>query len=645
MDIRPEPVKSKPPLLGDEPLLTPEVSVSPETASSGGKENEMVSKVKQTAINRAHSRVNEAELRTGAANMRTDQAEARTGQANTRTEQAEVRTDQANTRTNQAEVRTEQANTRTEQAEARTEQANDRTQQAEAETIKAEDSEKALSASELSYRRLFETAKDGILILDSVTGRITDVNPYLFSLLGFGRGEMLGKTVAELSPFKDIASNQAMLEKLQHDGYVRYEDLPLQTKHGKLIAVEFVSNVYQAGAQKVIQCNVRDITERKRTELLLKASFKEIVDLKFALDEHAITAITDPSGKITYVNDKFCTISKYTRQELLGQDHRILNSGHHPKEFIRELWTTIASGKVWKGEIKNRAKDGSIYWVDTTIVPFLNEQGKPRQYVAIRADITERKRVEEEIRRLNADLEQRVTERTAQLQAANEELEAFSYSVSHDLRAPLRQVMGFVNLLQEEAGPSLSELSSRHLTTISQSAKRMGQLIDDLLAFSRVGRTELHRTDFELGTLMHESVNDFQAQTTARNIQWTIHPLPGVLADRALLRTVLVNLLANAVKFTGLRAEPKIEIGWVPGDEAETVIFIRDNGAGFDPQYAAKLFGVFQRLHSLAEFEGTGIGLANVQRVIHRHGGRVWAESAVDAGATFYFSLPNRNTA
>jgi PAS domain S-box-containing protein len=471
------------------------------------------------------------------------------------------------------------------------------------------------------------------------------VNPFLFKLLGFSRSEMVGKTVGELSPFKDIESNQAMLERLQKDGYVRYEDLPLETREGRHIAVEFVSNVYQAGDKKVIQCNIRDITERKRTEDQLKASFKEIGDLKFALDEHAIVAITDPQGKITYVNDKFCAISKFSREELLGQDHRLINSSYHPKDFIRELWTTITHGKVWKGEIKNKAKDGSFYWVDTTIVPFLNEQGQPRQYVDIRADITERKAAEENVRQLNVELEQRVVERTAQLQTANEELQAFSYSVSHDLRAPLRHVVGFVELLQQDAGPALSENSLRHLTTISQAAKRMGDLIDDLLAFSRIGRAALQKTDVNLDELVRETLGDFQAETKGRNIVWKIHALPPVRADRALLRMLLVNLISNAVKFTGARAEAKIEIGCAPNGTGETVIFIRDNGAGFDPQYTEKLFGVFQRLHNQAEFEGTGIGLANVQRIIHRHGGRAWAEGVVDGGATFYFSIPKQNGA
>ncbi len=517
-----------------------------------------------------------------------------------------------------------------EQAEARTEQV-------------GVQSDEALRASELSYRRLFEAAKDGILILDVYTGCITDVNPFLVKLLGFSRDEMVGKTVGELSPFKDIESNKVMLARLQKDGYVRYEDLPLETRDGRHIAVEFVSNVYEAGNKKVIQCNVRDITERKRSEEQLRASFREIGDLKSALDEHSIVAITDPQGRITYINDKFCAISQYSREELLGKDHRFINSGYHSKEFIRNLWSTITQGKVWHGELKNRAKDGSYYWEDSTIVPFLNEQGEPRQYVAIRTDITDRKAIEEKIRQLNIDLEQRVVERTAELEAANQELEAFSYSVSHDLRAPLRHIIGFVELLQQEAAPSLSEKSLQYLTTISQSAKRMGELIDDLLAFSRVGRTAMQKTDVNLDKLVREVLGDFQAETKDRKIVWKIQLLPSVRADRALLRMVLVNLISNAVKFTSKRAEATIKIGCASNGNSETVIFIRDNGVGFDPQYADKLFGVFQRLHSQAEFEGTGIGLANVQRIILRHGGRVWAEGAVDGGATFFFSIPNRN--
>jgi signal transduction histidine kinase len=227
-----------------------------------------------------------------------------------------------------------------------------------------------------------------------------------------------------------------------------------------------------------------------------------------------------------------------------------------------------------------------------------------------------------------------------QLQGVNQELEMFSYSVSHDLRAPLRHIQGFVKLLRKDAGPTLSAESLVHLTTISRSAEQMGDLIDDLLSFSRVGRAELQKSLVDLDQLVRETLGDFQVELKERSCVWKIEPLPAVQADRALLRMVLVNLISNAVKFTGARADAEIQIGCVPSENGETVIFIRDNGAGFDPQHADKLFGVFQRLHGEDEFPGTGIGLANVQRIIDRHGGRTWAEGVVNGGATFYFSIP-----
>jgi light-regulated signal transduction histidine kinase (bacteriophytochrome) len=227
-----------------------------------------------------------------------------------------------------------------------------------------------------------------------------------------------------------------------------------------------------------------------------------------------------------------------------------------------------------------------------------------------------------------------------ELKSVNEDLESFSYSVSHDLRNPLGNIMSFAELLQRGAGPSMSPKHHEYLTMISDSANQMLHLIDDLLAFSRMGHTELVKTQVDLEQLVRDVVGDFQAHTAGRNIAWNIHPLPPACADRALLRLALVNLISNAVKFTGTRTEPQIEIGCVPGEDDEITVFIRDNGAGFDARYADKLFGVFQRLHSQEQFEGTGIGLANVQRIIQRHGGRVWAKGAVDAGATFSFSIP-----
>ena len=252
-------------------------------------------------------------------------------------------------------------------------------------------------------------------------------------------------------------------------------------------------------------------------------------------------------------------------------------------------------------------------------------------YHLIHHDINERRRVATELRR-----------RGELLQAANKELEAFSYSVSHDLRAPLRHIDGYASLLSKTAGESLNDKARRYLQTISDSAKQMGQLIDDLLIFSRMGRQEMLRTRVNLDQLVKTVIHDLRLDLQGRTISWTIGSLPEVYGDAAMLRQVFTNLLSNALKFTRHRAGAKIEIGATQPTAGETEIFVRDNGAGFDMQYVNKLFGVFQRLHRNDEFEGTGIGLANVRRIIHRHGGRTRAEGAVDRGATFFFTLPTK---
>jgi len=219
------------------------------------------------------------------------------------------------------------------------------------------------------------------------------------------------------------------------------------------------------------------------------------------------------------------------------------------------------------------------------------------------------------------------------------ELEAFSYSVSHDLRAPLRHVLGYVEMLAQEAGDQLSEEGRRYLKTITDASKEMGELIDDLLAFSRMGRVEMRETSVELDALVQKTLRDLQSTTSGRNIVWKIPPLPVVQGDPAMLKQVLANLLGNAVKYTRPRDSAQIEFGCAGKEDGRIILFVRDNGVGFDPQYAHKLFGVFQRLHRADQFEGTGIGLANVRRIIARHGGRTWAEGEVNEGATFYFTL------
>jgi signal transduction histidine kinase len=259
----------------------------------------------------------------------------------------------------------------------------------------------------------------------------------------------------------------------------------------------------------------------------------------------------------------------------------------------------------------------------------------------LQVEVEQRRHREDEIRKLNQELAQRA----AELEATNKELESFAYSVSHDLRAPLRHMVGYSELLQRQASSLLDEKSHRYIRTILESAKRMGNLIDDLLAFSRIGRAETKKTAVDLEQLVKEVVAEIGQETKGRDIAWKIGALPVCYGDRSMLGLVVVNLVSNAVKFTRMRRPAEIEIGCVDGNKNEIEVFVRDNGAGFDMQYVNKLFGVFQRLHLPEQFEGTGIGLATVQRVIHRHGGKVRAEGAVDQGATFSFSLPKAQDA
>ena len=355
---------------------------------------------------------------------------------------------------------------------------------------------------------------------------------------------------------------------------------------------------------------------------------------------HDTIFVRDMRDVITYWNRGAEEFYGWTAEQVVGKviTHQLLQTVFPaPVEQINaEL---LRTGR-WEGELVHTKRDGTQVVVASRWSVEHDEQGRPLATLETNNDISERKRGEQEILKLNAELEQRVIERTDELKATNKELEAFAYSISHDLRAPLRHMAGYAELLQKNAASIMDAKSQRYMTMILESAKRMGELIDDLLAFSRIGRAETQKTMVSLEQLVKEALDEVRQETEGRNMDWTIGALPNLYGDRSMLRLALVNLVANAVKFTRKRPQPEIEIGCLDGKENEIVVFIRDNGVGFDMKYVNKLFGVFQRLHRAEEFEGTGIGLATVQRIIHRHGGRVWAEGLVDRGATFYFSVP-----
>jgi PAS domain S-box-containing protein len=371
----------------------------------------------------------------------------------------------------------------------------------------------------------------------------------------------------------------------------------------------------------------RDELEREVAERTQQASLLDLT--------HDSILVRGMDDVVTFWNRGAEELYGWRAGEVVGKitTHRLLQTVFPaPLEDVdAEL---LRTGR-WEGEVEHTKADGSRLVVASRWSLRRDEQGKAVAILETNNDITERNRREHEIRTLNGELGKRATE----LEAINKELEAFAYSISHDLRAPLRHMVGFTELLKKHAASLLDDKSQRYVTIILESAKRMGNLIDDLLSFSRIGRSKTRKTTLSLQQLAEEALVEVGQETGGRNIVWRVGTLPAWYGDRSMLRLALVNLVSNAVKFTRTRPQAEIEIACMDQNQDQVVVFIRDNGVGFDMKYVNKLFGVFQRLHGPEEFEGTGIGLATVQRIVHRHGGRVWAEGLVDKGATFFFSL------
>jgi len=350
-----------------------------------------------------------------------------------------------------------------------------------------------------------------------------------------------------------------------------------------------------------------------------------------------ITLVTiSREGKITDVNRATETATGVSRERLIGSDFSDYFT--QPEKAQQGYEQVFARGSVRDYALAIRHTSGSVTDVLYNAALFKTEEGEIEGVFAAARDVTERKHAEEEVRRLNDELEQRVIQRTAQLEAANKELEAFTYSVSHDLRAPLRHISGFSKLLTEEYGSNLPTDAQHHLQRIQEGTRRMGLLVDDLLNLGRVGRHEVRLQVTGLTSVANEAVAELKADCEGRQVEWKIGSLPFVECDPALMRQVFRNLLSNAVKFTRPRSQAVIEVGQRE-QEGRPVVFVRDNGVGFNMKYSDKLFGVFQRLHRPEDFEGTGVGLATVQRIVQKHGGRIWAEAELDKGATFYFTL------
>jgi PAS domain S-box-containing protein len=412
-----------------------------------------------------------------------------------------------------------------------------------------------------------------------------------------------------------------------HSLYVTRSDLPYYIVFILFASLlTWFSAVRRRVEQQLLQS--RDELQMEVTERTQQASLLNL--------SHDSIFVRDMDFVITFWNRGAQELYGWTAEDAMGKHSNELLQTVFPTPHVDIHAELLRTGR-WEGELRRTTAQGTTVVVAARYALRRDEQARPVAVLETSNDITERKRREQEIESLNLELAKRSTE----LESINKELEAFAYSISHDLRAPLRHVAGFAELLQKNASSLLDEKSRRYMATILESAKRMGDLIDDLLAFSRIGRTETRETAVSLGDLVKEVLAEMQMETGGRSIAWRVGELPDLHGDRSMLKLALVNLVSNAVKFTRTRPQAEIEIGCTEKKKDGVVVFVKDNGVGFDMKYANKLFGVFQRLHPAEAFEGTGIGLATVQRIIHRHGGRVWAEGLVDGGATFFFSVSN----
>ena len=501
---------------------------------------------------------------------------------------------------------------------------------------------------EKEHDRFFKLSLD-LLCTVGFDGYFKHINPAFEKTLGYTQKELLSLPFLDFVDEEDRAKTRAEMENLAKGGLTLNFENRYRCKDGsyKWLVWNSVPDP-DSGLRYAV---AHDITERKQTEQMLQQQAEELrvsrERLEFLIQgaELGLWYCNFPLDKIIFNTrcrahfglSPDADVNFNLFYQLLHPDDRELT-----RQAVEYSVNNAASYDV---DYRTVAPDGRVRWVRAIGKTFFDATGKPQRFDGITIDISDRKLAQQEIRQLNETLEERVKQRTAQLEAANKELESFSYSVSHDLRAPLRHIAGFADLLQKRlSSTEMDETSRRYFSIITETTKQAGQLIDDLLTFSRMGRTEMRSTIVDMNQLVQEVQRDLESEITKSQVRLAIELLPQVQGDPSMLRLAVHNLLENALKYTRTRPLAEIAVGSSINNE-QVVFFVRDNGIGFDMRYVHKIFGVFQRLHSDPQFEGTGVGLANVQRIIHRHGGHVWAEGELDHGATFYFALPRRSGA
>jgi len=500
----------------------------------------------------------------------------------------------------------------------------------------------AIRVAEGKYRRIFENALEGVF-QSSLDGHFLSANPALAKILGYVTPDELLARAGDSTDglYVDQAQHGRLLELLQEQGAVADYEVQLLRKDGQVIWVSISARmVRNANSQPLLtEGFLADITERKRAENALRLS-SERLQLATRVANIGIWDWNIVKNELVW-DDSMYQLYGIRREDFGGAYDSWIRT-IHPEDKAHtdgEIQAALRGEHEYAPEYRIIRTDGSIRYIKANSQTTKDREGKPLRMIGTNIDITELKQAETSIRTLNQELEQRVAERTGQLEIAIYDLENINYSASHDLRIPLRAVDGFSKILLNKYSGQLDAEGCRLLNVVRANTKKMAQYIDDMLIFSGIGRVAIKPAQVDMNQLVRELAAELRSNTKGGELKIEIGKLPPAFADHAMIRMVMHNLLSNAIKFGSTRAVSLVEVGALT-DDKEAVYFVRDNGVGFDMQYADKLFGVFQRLHGVEEFEGVGIGLAIVKRIVNRHGGRVWAEGKVDGGATFYFSLP-----
>jgi PAS domain S-box-containing protein len=476
-----------------------------------------------------------------------------------------------------------------------------------------------------------ENALDVICSIDK-DGRFVKVSPASFKVWGYKPEELIGHSLTEFIFAEDIANTNQAIEEIKTGVVVTGYENRFRHKDGSLVFMKW--SAFWSETEALLFCVVHDISELKQMQEALENYADEVSDLyhNAPCGYHSL----DKDATFVQINDRELQWFGYSRAEVIGKmKFSDLLTPESLTAFQESFVEFKKEGLMQSQEFQMIRRDGTAMTVLLNAISIKDRDGSYKSSRSTLFDITDRKRAEEEIQKLNEDLERHARK----LEAANKELEAFSYSVSHDLRAPLRAIDGFSRMFMEDNQDKLDAEGSRLINVIRNNTQKMAALIDDLLTFSRLGRRQVEPSSIDMTRLAEAVFQDLRINDAPRDIELKVNPLPPVIGDPTMVRQILVNLLSNAIKFTAPRKTAIIEVSsWV--ENGNNIYSIKDNGVGFDMQYANKLFGVFQRLHSTDEFDGTGVGLAIVNRIVSRHGGRVWAEANVDQGATFYFALP-----